>query len=133
MSIFTYTATRELSPGTADQQIVTRDFRLLTFPLNRKPVAKRNTSLSGAVESLLFRSEQSFRCQTALLEPRSLVESRVVEFLASVENSETFTFDRYGSIAQPDNPVSAIMVSTSYPQTETGKAFHQYRFVIREA
>lgn len=133
MSIFTYQAVRELAPGSVFQSSQTRDFRLLTFPLRRKPQTRQNTSLSGSVESLLLRSEKHYNCQTALIEPRSLIEAHVLEFLASVENAEVFTFDRYGSIAQPDNAVSCIMVSKTFNETETGKKFHKYGFVIRES
>ncbi len=133
MSVFTYTARRELSPGTSDLESVTRAFRLITFPAQWKAQVKQNTSLSGAVESLLFRSEKHYRCQTGLIEPRSLDELRIIEFLASVENAEPFTFDRYGTVAQPDNPVTCLMVSKAFNQTEQGKKFHKYGFVIRES
>lgn len=133
MSLFTYTALRELSPGTIDQEIVTRDFRLVTKRLQRKTKAKQNTGLSGSVESLLLRSEKHYQCQTGVLIPRSLDAARVVEFMASVENGETFTFDRYGTSAQPDNPVLCYMVSSTFSEDEVGKAFHRYGFVIREA
>lgn len=133
MSIFTYTATRELAPGTTQDQSVTRDFRLVSKRKGRKPVAKQNTALAGTVESVLYRSEQSYNCKTGLIEPGSIVERHIEEFLASVENAEDFTFDRFGTIAQPDNPVSCIMVSKSFPANEIGKLFHQYSFVIRES
>lgn len=133
MSIFVYTARSELAPGTVDLSVVTRDFRLLSTRHNRKPVARRSTSISGAVESLLLRTEKYYNCQTQLLEPNGIVEAHIIEFFASVENSESFTFDRYGTIAQPDKPVSCIIVSTTLNTTEKGKAFNQYAFVIREA
>lgn len=133
MSVFTYTATRELSPGTADQDLVSREFRLLTKRPSFRPKTKQNTSLSGSVESLLFRSEKHYACQTQLLEPGGLVEARFIEFFASVSNAETFIFDREGTIAQPVKPVLCIMVSKSLNTTEKGKAYTQYAVVIREA
>lgn len=133
MSIFTYTARRELAPGTSDLQSVTRDFRLLSFPLNRRTQVRQNTSLSGSVESILLRSEKHFSCQSESIDPRSLIEAQMLEFLASVENGEIFTFDRYGTIAVPDNPVSCLMVSKTFPEAEQAKKFHKYRFVIRES
>jgi len=133
MSIFTYTATRELAPGTTDQDVVSRDFRLLTRRLTRRPNVRQNTSLSGAVESLLLRTEKHYSCQTPLLEPFGLPEAHFLEFFASVENAEVFVFDREGSIAQPGPAVSCVMVSKIMNTTEKGKAFNQYAFVIREA
>lgn len=132
MSVFTYTINAEPAPGSVLLGVATRQFPLASFPHTRRPIANRNTSLDGNVESLLFRREKHYNCQSKLIEPRSLVEAHMIEFLASVENSETFTFDLYGTIAEPDNPVSCVMVSKSYPQAETGKKFHKYRFVIRE-
>lgn len=133
MSVFIYTAREELAPGTVDLSLVTREFRLLTTRHSRKPIARRNTSLDGSVESLMLRREKHYSCQTQLLEPTGLPEAHVIEFFASVENAEDFTFDRYGTIAVPDKPVSCIMVSTSLGAIEKGKAFNQYAFVIREA
>lgn len=133
MSIFTYTARRELSPGTSNLELVTRDFRLLSRRLTRRAKIRQNTSLSGSVESLLLRSEKHYACQSQAIEPRSLDEARLLEFMASVENAELFTFDRYGTIAVPDNPVSCLMVSATFPETEQAKKFHRYAFVIRES
>jgi hypothetical protein len=133
VSIFTYTARRELSPGTSNLELVTRDFRLLSRRLTRRAQVRQNTSLSGSVESLLLRSEKLYTCQSQAVEPRSLDEARILEFLASVENGELFTFDRYGTIAVPDNLVSCLMVSKSFAETEQAKKFHRYAFVIRES
>ncbi len=133
MSIFTYTATTDLAPGTVDLSTVTRDIRLLTNRRQGRAIVKQNISISGAVESLLHRSEKHYNCQTALLTPEDLPELQFIEFFGSVQNAETFTFDRFGTIAQPDDPVTCIMVSKSLNPTEQGKAFNQYVFVIREA
>jgi len=132
MSLFTYTALRELSPGTIASQVVTRDIRLVSHRLQRKTQRKQNTGLSGSVESLLLRSEKHYNCQTGLIVPRGLDEARILEFFASVENGETFIFDRYGIIALPDNPVTCYMVSGTFNEDEIGKVFHRYGFVIRE-
>lgn len=132
MSVFTYTARRELAPGTSNLQLVTRDFRLLSHRFQRRAQVKQNTSLSGSVESLLLRSEKHYSLQTELIDPRSQLELHLLEFMASVENAESFTFDRYGESAQPDNPVTCIMVTKTFSQSEAGKKFHKYGFVIRE-
>lgn len=132
MSVFTYVVEREPAPGSVLMGSAGRQFRLQSFFHTRRPIAKQNVSLAGSIESLLYRSEKHYQCVSELIEPRSLVELHMLEFLASVENGETFSFDRYGTIAQPDNLVSCVMVSKAYPQAELGKKFHRYRFVIRE-
>ena len=133
MSIFTYTATTDLAPGTTSMEIVSRDIRLLTSRRRGRSVVKQNTAISGAVESLLHRSERHYNCQTAVLIPNDLPDLQLIEFYGSVQNAETFTFDRFGTIAQPDNPVTCIMVSKTLTTSERGKVFNQYSFVIREA
>ena len=70
---------------------------------------------------------------TESIDPGSNLDDYLLEFLASVENGEGFTFDRYGTVASPDNPVACIMVSASYPTTETGKKYNRYVSVIRES
>ena len=134
MSVVTYTAkSRELSPGTTDLTTVTREFRLLSSRPSRVAVRKQNTALGGAVESILNRHERRYNCVSEHLEPDSIVDLQMIEFLTSVENGETFTFDRNGTVAQPDNPVTCIMVSSQFPSEEVAKTYHQYGFVIREA
>ncbi len=132
MSIFSYTPTKRLAPGTVIDVALTRQFRLLSFPLTEKAFTQRNTALGGAIESLFFRSELSFSCLTALIEPQSQLENHIIEFLASVQNGEVFTFDRRGTIAVPDNPLTCIITSKSFAEVERGKVFHQYRFTLRE-
>ena len=132
MSAFAYKSTRELASGSSPDEQQNRDFRLLTTRPTRRPIKKQNTALSGEVESLLYRSEKHYACQTEAITPGSNLDDYLLEFLASVENGEGFTFDRYGTVASPDDPVDCIMVSKTYPVTETGKKYNRYRFVIRE-
>ena len=132
MSMFSYTATRELSPGTTALDVVDRDFRVVSRQRKREAKRKQNTALGGATETLLFRSEISYRLKTELIEPESQLEKQIVEFLASVEGGEQFNFDRLGTVAVPVNSVSCVMVSKSFTEIEEGKKYHRYGFVIRE-
>ncbi len=132
MSIFTYNSTRELAPGSVQDGNTSRDFRLVSFPISIASKRKQNTSLGGQVESLLFRQEKQYRCQVEKIDPNSLQEAYIIEFFASVQNGEPFTFDRFGTVAFPDNPVSCIMVSNRVTGAEVGKKYLQYGFVIRE-
>ncbi len=132
MSVFSYTPTRRLAPGTVIDVALTRQFRLLSFPLADKAFTQRNTAIGGATESLFFRSELSYRCLTELIDPLSQLENHIIEFLASVQKGEVFTFDRRGTIAVPDNPVTCIITSKAFAEVERGKVFHQYGFTLRE-
>ena len=133
MSIFTYTATDDLASGTTLDTVVTRDFRLLSSARQRVPVTKRQTALGGAVESLKLRTEVHYRCMTEMLTPGETADGHHREFLASVENGETFDFDKDGTVAVPDNVIECRIVKGGYSTGEVSKKFHQYRFVIRES
>ncbi len=132
MSVFYYQAVRDLAPGSTllDQQA--REFRLVSFRQQTKAIRKQNTSISGNVESILYRRERIYNCQTELIVPRSPEEARIQEFIGSTLNGETFQFDRYGTLAEPDNIVQCYLVSTAVTAAEQGKTYHRYSFVIRE-
>jgi hypothetical protein len=73
----------------------------------------------GAPEVLTYRRETFVDVTVlgplgALLTEVQILQWR--EFLASVEGGETFTFDRYGTVAIPVEPKSAILESTDYTE-----------------
>jgi hypothetical protein len=73
----------------------------------------------GAPEVLTYRRETFVDVTVlgplgALLTETQILQWR--EFLASVEGGETFTFDRYGTVAAPVEPKSAMLESTDYSE-----------------
>ena len=79
----------------------------------------------GAPEVLTYRRETFVDVTVlgplgALLTEVQILQWR--EFLASVEGGETFTFDRYGTIAAPVEPKSAILATTDYSEDRVAGA-----------
>jgi hypothetical protein len=52
------------------------------------------------------------------------------EFFSSVRAGETFIFDKYGTIATPDNPLTAVLASKSYTEQRENASF-KYRLGFR--
>ncbi len=62
-------------------------------------------SISGKKETLFQRRLTTYDLQVGVIDGADFPQWR--EFLASVMGGETFTFDAYGTIASPDDPVLA--------------------------
>jgi hypothetical protein len=84
----------------------------------------------GAPEVLLQREEVFIDVTTSVLQESQIAQWR--EFLASVQGGELFTFDRYGTLASPVEPKSAMLASTSYTEMREGSSFvYQIAFKVR--
>lgn len=115
MAFVEYTARRRLAPG----HVVDTPYTLILPSLVRCDVSRdrkstRKTSMSGRVETLWYYSKRIFQVQT---EPVPLDEAALlVEFLESVDDGQSFTFDPYG---MPDNRSSYVSVVISDDQGYT--------------
>jgi hypothetical protein len=70
--------------------------------------------MSGATETLFYYAKRTFTIQT---EPVPLNEAQLlVEFLESIDDGQSFTFDPYGT---PDNRSSSCLVVISDDQGYT--------------
>jgi len=84
----------------------------------------------GVPEVLLYRRETFDEVTTAWITEAQLLQWR--EFLASVEGGETFTFDKYGTIALPVAPKLAMLSSTDYSEAREGMDFvYRISFTVR--
>jgi len=84
----------------------------------------------GAPEVLLHRRESTVMVTTGYISEAQIKQWR--EFLASAEGGETFTYDRLGTVAAPDNPVQAALESESYTEMRVGdSSSYQLSFPIR--
>lgn len=85
---------------------------------DRKVNVVRNSHRSlggGSPEVLIHRRDVQIDVTTGLILEADIKKWR--EFLASVEGGETFTFDRYGSIASPSEPLTVYLVDDSYTES----------------
>jgi hypothetical protein len=81
----------------------------------------------GSPETLLHRRDVFLDIRTTSLEEVVMPQWR--EFLASVEGGESFTFDRYGSLAVPVEPKTVELASDSY--AEMREFMFRYRIAFR--
>lgn len=89
----------------------------------------------GAPEVLLQRREVFYDVMVLGPNGELLTEEMMPqwrEFLASVEGGESFTMDRYGSLASPDNPETVVMASTDYDEERVGSVrLYKIGFKVR--
>jgi hypothetical protein len=84
----------------------------------------------GAPEVLLHRRETLIQITTGYISEAQIAQWR--EFLASVEGGETFTLDLLGTVAAPDDPVSAMLASEEYTEMRVGdSSSYQLSFNVR--
>jgi len=70
----------------------------------------QHISLAGQVETVLMRASKVI--SITLIWPHSEHE-QLMEFLYSIAGGEQFTFDPYGTVASPDDPLQVVSVSGS--------------------
>lgn len=91
---------------------------LATTVRNRSVTSRKNfsESLNGTREVLFHNSIEQWSVTLAPLPIASMPQIR--EFIESVLGGESFTFDPYGTVAVPDDPFTAELVSNSYTENE---------------
>lgn len=91
---------------------------LSTTVRNRSITSKKNfsESLNGTREVLFHNSVELWAVTLAPLPIASMPQIR--EFIESTLGGETFTFDPYGTVAVPDDPFTAELVSSTYQENE---------------
>ena len=87
--------------------------------------------LGGGAPEVLFHSRvELVGVRTDFITEAQIKQWR--EFLASVEGGETFTFDRYGTVAAPVDPRTAMLESADYSEDRLrGKMTYQLSLKIR--
>jgi len=72
-----------------------------------RPVINSRTSLDGKVETIFSRIDAGWNILTDFISESSW--NQWLEFMRSVSGGEPFSFDAFGSIASPDNPIQVRM------------------------
>jgi hypothetical protein len=119
MAFAEYVARRSLAPGHVAETPYTLILpSLVRCEIGRERKTSRRVSMSGLAETLFYYSKRTFQVQT---EPVPLDEALLlVEFLESVDDGQSFTFDPYGT---PDARSSSAMVVISDDQGYTQQRF----------
>lgn len=112
MAFAEYVARRSLAPG----HVIDTPYTLILPSLarcdmSRERQSRRQVSLSGRVETLWYHAKRVWQVQT---EPVLLDEAELlIEFLESVDDGQSFTFDPYG---KPDARSDLALVVVSDDQ-----------------
>lgn len=124
MAFVEYVSRRNLAPfHVAETPYVLVLPGLTRCDLGRERKSFRKVSLSGAVETGFYYSKRTWSVQT---EPVPMDEARLIlEFLGSVDDGQSFTFDPYGL---PDRRSADAAVVVTDDQ-----GFTQDRFIKRGA
>lgn len=83
-----------------------------------------------APEVVLYREEALEQVRTTAIDQTTMNQFR--EFLSSVRAGESFTFDKYGTIASPSNPLTAVLVGKTYSEQRENVSFkYRVSFTVR--
>ena len=116
MSAITYTANARAplitdSPAHVAGTDYSIDVKLRNYNEKIEAPKSAHVSLGGNVETVLQRSSEAYAI--VLIWPHSL-NNDIREFLYSVAAGETFSFDAYGTVASPDNPIDVVCMNSEY-------------------
>lgn len=138
MTAITYTAQRELSPGHAAS--TQYNIRLFCTGIDYDKDEKKTEtlSLSGDVsQTVVLRRKKIWRVTTQLYSRDTGIDV-IREFLESVSEGETFSFDEFGLVGAPDNPIDVVL-HRAYDEKRVSKQgnggrddLFRFTFTIRE-
>jgi hypothetical protein len=112
------------------------DLEFYSERVDRSVSVKRNQHQpmgGGRPEVLLMRRETYFDVTVIGPLGEPLTEAQMPqwrEFLASVEGGEIFTFDRYGTVAEPVEPKAVMLASEDYTEDRVAQ-MRRYRLSFR--
>lgn len=134
-----YTARRALAPGHVAGNAYTLILPSLVYcdPV-RERKSSRQVSMSGRTETLWYFGKRGWRVRT---EPVPLDEAGLlVEFLESIDDGQTFSFDPYGK-PEAASPFSMYVISDDQGYTMSrviqrglggGDDYFEFEFAVRE-
>lgn len=131
MTAITYTARRSLVSGhTADTEY-SMDVGMSAIDPADEADSDQHVALDGTTETVLHRIDEPWRFTTIPLDAAALAQMR--EFLNSHVSGEPFTIDPYGTVAEPDNPITVVLTSRRHPPRRLGTLMlYQLSFEVRK-
>lgn len=91
---------------------VSKDIRVMIDNRQKGVVKTEARSLDGTIETLTDKRNTFYNITTGVLIPDDY--KFIIQFLDSCESGETFTWDRDGTLATPDNALAAYLDSNGY-------------------
>lgn len=92
------------------------DVDFMSDDRDRRVTKFLNVAIDGNTETLTQRRQDFFNITSSYLDTTSTDYPQFIEFLDSVESGESFSFDRNGSVATPDNVVAAWIDGNGYTE-----------------
>jgi len=117
MSAFIYTAKRNIAGGHVVSDVYSIDIVLADIQESNKIHRKDHRSISGKQESYLKRIEKFIAVKTIAISESDALAGYLYEMMDSVAGGELFSFDRWGSVAVPDNLTSVTLEGSSFSVT----------------
>jgi len=84
------------------------DVKLRSFQESMDAPKTQHVSMSGLTETVLRRATKIIN---ATITWPDLIDDNMQEFIWSTAGGELFTFDAYGTVALPDDPIDVISVN----------------------
>jgi len=97
-------------------QVYSFDTAFTSDDRNRVVTKAISTSLGGNIETLSNRRENFYNILSQVLDSNGTDYPQFIEFLDSCESGESFTFDRVGTIAIPDNAITVYLDGNGYTE-----------------
>lgn len=129
MAAVSYTAKRSLRGGVSVDDPIDYDFEVSDVDRQTKPKIGQQISLSGWQETIRDRTDELWRCVTIPVLAADFDHFR--QFLDSVDGGEVFTFDPYGTIAVPVDPMSCVLSSKGYKEKRVSQRYLSVSFTAR--
>lgn len=112
MTAVTYTAKRGvINTHTAGDEY-SLNLQAVAVDESREVGAETQSSLSNRTETLWYHGTDQWSVRVVVQGASALAALK--EFLQSTEGGESFEFDAYGTVAAPDDPITAQRVQTGY-------------------
>lgn len=128
MPSITYTALRSVQPGHTIGLNYSFDFQPMQLDASTNTVANVSKSISGKVQHVIEHRDKLIDVVTDYYATSEAMFLNFREFLESVDEFETFTFDRYGTVASPVDP-KQVELTQNY-KSERLSVLETYRFVF---
>lgn len=130
MAAVTYTAKRRIISGHTANTQYDLDIELAEIIAGDNASASNHVALNGNTETVFNRLDTVYQCTTTAFNNSGRDEMR--EFLGSAADGHYLTFDAYGTVASPDDPQTAVLVSKNHQPTRLGSLDQWvFNFTIR--
>jgi hypothetical protein len=132
MSSITYTALRGIQAGHSLGLEYDLDFSAQAISTSQKTSDDVSVSISGKKQVAVYYRQKSFSIVSDILETGTQAFDDFYEFMESVDEMETFTFDELGTTASPSNPITVRLTGNYKKQRISNQEKYRFSFSCEE-